>query len=54
MKGASLYMCIQFCSELSMVRAKDDAKSVVDVTDATTCTMMNNVEIHAIVEQVNA
>jgi hypothetical protein len=25
-------------------------KSVVDVTDATTCTMTNNVEIHAIVD----
>jgi hypothetical protein len=33
-----------------MARAKDDAKSVVDVTDAATCTTTNNVEVHAIVD----
>ncbi len=51
--SASLYTCLQFCSTLSMARAKDDAKSVVDVTDAATCTTTNNVEIHAIVCTTN-
>ncbi len=54
-RSLSNYGCItiqefmQDCSKLSMARAKDDAKSVVNVKDAATCTT-NNVKICAIVE----
>jgi hypothetical protein len=41
---------MQGCSKLSMARAKDDARSVVNVTDAATCTTTYNVEICAIVD----